>query len=554
MILPTASATLGDLHGASSGYPSLLQFYRNGVFDAQQYLLARKRASASDDLFSDDYLELASNEEFGENDPPQQKEKQKRQKHIILARRSEDGGLEAVPPTESLWFNAYVSCPQTGDKRFEQKFRRRFRLPYESYLQFVEDAREQNWFPKWSKRTLTGENCSPLELLILGSLRYLGRGFTFDDCEESTAISEEVHRVFFHRFIEVGSTILFDKYVLTPTTKEELAGHTAEFEMAGCPGTPGSTDATSIIHEQCAWRLRRLHKGGKSKHPTRTYNMTVNHRRRILGSTKGHPGSWNDKTVVLFDTFIKAIKRGDILQDNIFELLEKRGDEIVKVKYRGVWLVVDNGYHSWSITVPPFKNTNFRDEIRWSEWIESMRKDVECAFGILKGRWRILKTGVRLHATQSVDQIWLTCCALHNMLLEVDGLNAVWDGKQIATSEWEGDLGRLESEDVPMAMRRVLNPSQIRNYDTTVFGQVAPPEHQADGQEDMLLEDGAGRKEGRGDGDGEGCRDDGDGNVRTVGRLSLAFFRDRLVEHFNIMFTRGELQWPSRRGKAPREV
>jgi len=507
------------------------------VFDAQQYLLARKRASTSDDLFSDDDPEL----ELCENDPPAQKEKQKRQKRIILARRSEDGELESVPPTESMWFNAYVSCPQTGDKRFEQKFRRRFRLPYESFLQFVEDAREHNWFPRWSKRNQNGDDCSPLELLILGSLRYLGRGLTFDDCEESTAISEEVHRVFFHRFIEVGSTVLFDKYVLTPTTKEELAGHVAEFEMAGMPGTPGSSDATSIIHEQCAWRLRRLHKGGKSKHPTRTYNITVNHRRRILGSTKGHPGSWNDKTVVLFDTFIKAIKRGDILQDNIFELLEKRGDEIVKVKYRGIWIVVDNGYHAWSITIPPFKNTNFRDEIRWSEWSESMRKDVECAFGILKGRSRILKTGVRLHSTQSADRIWLTCCALHTMVLDVDGLDIAWDGKQVGTSEWEGDLGRLESEDVPMAMRRVLSPSQIRNYDTTVFGQVAPSEH---------LEDGVGREESRGDGNGEGSCD-GDG-VRSVGSLSLAFFRDRLVEHFNIMFQRGELQWPSRRGKAPR--
>ena len=109
------------------------------------------------------------------------------------------------------------------------------------------------------------------------------------------------------------------------TTKEELAKHTSEFEISGMPGTNAFSDANSIIHERCAWRLRRIHKVGTSKHPTRTYNMTVNHRRRILGTTRGHPGSWNEKTVVLFDTYIKAIKRGEILQDNIFILLEKRG-------------------------------------------------------------------------------------------------------------------------------------------------------------------------------------------------------------------------------------
>jgi hypothetical protein len=113
----------------------------------------------------------------------------------------------------------------------------------------------------------------------------------------------------------------------------------------------------------------------------------------------------NEKILVLFDTFIKGVKRGDILQENIFNLLETRGDKVVSVKYQGVWIVVNNGYHHWAITVPPVTNTNFRDEIHWSEWIESTRKDVECTFGILKGRWRILKTRVRLHPIDSVHML-----------------------------------------------------------------------------------------------------------------------------------------------------
>ena len=89
--------------------------------------------------------------------------------------------------------------------------------------------------------------------------------------------------------------------------------------------------------------LKRVHQGGKSKYATRTYNITVNHRRRILGTTKEHPGSWNNKTLVLFDIFIRDVKLGKIIQDNIFKLLERRGNEIVKVKYRGVRIIVNNG-------------------------------------------------------------------------------------------------------------------------------------------------------------------------------------------------------------------
>jgi hypothetical protein len=43
---------------------------------------------------------------------------------------------------------------------------------------------------------------SLIELLVLGLLRYIGRGWTFDDIKEQTAISNEVHRLFFHTFID----------------------------------------------------------------------------------------------------------------------------------------------------------------------------------------------------------------------------------------------------------------------------------------------------------------------------------------------------------------
>lgn len=56
------------------------------------------------------------------------------------------------------------------------------------------------------------------------------------------------------------------------------------------------------------------------------------------------------------------------------------------VSNRGVWLLVDNGYLEHSTLLPPMKITTTQAETRWSKWVESMRKDVECTFGILKGR------------------------------------------------------------------------------------------------------------------------------------------------------------------------
>ncbi len=99
--------------------------------------------------------------------------------------------------------------------------------------------------------------------------------------------------------------------------------------------------------------------------------------------------------MVRLDTFVSGIRDGTVLDDVNFELLACNKDGKVKqLRFNGAYLIVDNGYLNWSCTVPHFAVINNVDEIHWSKLLESMRKDVECTFGILKGRWRILKAGV----------------------------------------------------------------------------------------------------------------------------------------------------------------
>lgn len=58
--------------------------------------------------------------------------------------------------------------------------------------------------------------------------------------------------------------------------------------------------------------------------------------------------------------------------------------------------------------------------------MESMGKDVECTFDIRKRRWRILKAGICCHGVDVTNEFWLTCCELHNMLLDKDNLSEEW--------------------------------------------------------------------------------------------------------------------------------
>ncbi|KAL7480196.1 hypothetical protein ACHAW6_005892 [Cyclotella cf. meneghiniana] len=161
----------------------------------------------------------------------------------------------------------------------------------------------------------------------------------------------------------------------------------------------------------------------------RLYNITVNHRRRILHSTKGGPGRWNNKTMILFDTFVKGIHDCNHLDDVEFELFERSNADIATIKFRGGYVIVDNGYLRWSAIVPPYHVTNKITEIRWSKWVESMRKDVECAYGVFKGPWRILKTGIRVQGSKQLTKFGshAVCC--------ITGCWRLMDSMQIGNHE-----------------------------------------------------------------------------------------------------------------------
>ena len=184
-----------------------------------------------------------------------------------------------------------------------------------------------------------------------------------------------------------------------------------------------------------------------------------------MSLTDGHPARWNDKTLVRFDIVAMGLRNGQLLNDFTFKLYDYDEHGIVKeVNYRGPWIILDIGYLRWSTTIPPFKLTTSRKEIRFSEWMESIRKDVECTFGILKGieDW---------HSHPRFDMVWKTCCALHNWLLEVDGLGDKWENG--VPSEWEGPLGQHDLSDIQhiRALARLNNPGMYRNYDGSGIGQ-----------------------------------------------------------------------------------
>jgi Plant transposon protein len=431
-----------------------------------------------------------------------------------------DGTIKTISPRESSWYVTYILFPKLDNKKFNAKFRRRFRCSYTSFTNILELVKEDPLFKRWQSSDAAGKLSSPVELCLLGTLRYLGRGWTFDDVEESTSISEETFRRFFHCFIKWGASSLYDEFVCYPKTSNECRGSTKDMESAGFHGCVASTDATQVTMIRCPVSRGNEHRGPKETLPARTYNISVNHRRKILHTTTGHPSRWNDKTLSHFDVFIKSIKDGNILADHQFSLLERNGNNILQRKYRGCWIMCDNGYQKWSCLMSPIKDPIEFKQMRWSKWLESMRKDVECTFGILKGRFRVLKIGVRLHQIDSVDNLWRTCCALHNLFLEDDGLNYNWEEElgiddEESTDDEDDEYYLDDIDDTNVDLYNFYNGNEQNDEET----DDTDDEHYDQASIEILVKD-----------------------------CSNEYLRNKLIEHFDILFGKNKVKWPTRNG------
>lgn len=543
-------------------------------FDIGLFLLYRRRRWY-DESFQDmlDMLDLLhddndADEEVNEDKEvarPQKRRRKEVQREQRIYRCPIDGQIKPLGPQNTSWYANYVECPDTTSDKFHRKFRRRFRMSFQSFQLHLQEVKgSTDHFGKWSSRDCTGKQSSPIELLLLATLRYLGRGWTFDDMEEQTLICEEVHRRFLHVYIQWASTYLYQKYVVLPRNNEELKQSSSEYELAGLPGCLGSQDATHIGMHRCQYRLRQYHNSYKLPMPTRTYNLTVNHRRRILSSTRGHPGRWNDKTLVLFDELSTGLRDGRMYNNMEFNLLELDRDtgRVKKVRYVGAWLLVDNGYLWWPTLIPPITSPSTWEEFRFSKWMESMRKDVECTFGILKCRFAVLKRGITLQGIDATDRIWLTCCALHNFLLEEDGLDVDWGGVQDANTMRGDERGQAGANPRAEGVQRDINltdndantnPGGMEHEDNTHPMNVGRDRntrgvggtgHDANTEPRGAFYEGA---------DPEAIADPMPLNLNLppvkVWSLSRDQFRDRLVENFSIRWSRKEIVWPSRAGQ-----
>ena len=93
----------------------------------------------------------------------------------------------------------------------------------------------------------------------------------------------------------------------------------------------------------------------------------------------------------------------------------------------------------------PMRITDTLAEAAHHQQLVSTRKSVECTFGILKQRFRILKVPMLFRTKARVDAVMFTCCRLHNILHDDSGQRTKFD--DVFEGNWsEGELAAIRQK------------------------------------------------------------------------------------------------------------
>lgn len=274
---------------------------------------------------------------------------------------------------------------------------------------FLPRVVEYDIFPKKYKGGI------PVEFKTLVGLRMLGRGNCTDDIAEMSMIGASTINVIFKQFIYGVSKHMFPVYV-KPPTGDHLKEVMDTYCRLGFPGAVGSIDCTHIPWNKCPVSLTHLCKGIE-KFTSLSFEVVVDHTRCIHSCTDGFIGTAPDSVIVLNDEYCKAIASG-MYKDVEFSLYDVDGHWTT---FHGAYLIANNGYSDRWIFRKPMNNAVDTRSVYWSEFLESVRKDVECTFGVLKRRFMFLIKPIEYHTAEVLTAAMKTACTIHNLLLAWDG-------------------------------------------------------------------------------------------------------------------------------------
>ena len=290
-------------------------------------------------------------------------------------------------------------------------FERRFRMSRRLFNQIHDRIMGLDPFVQKYDKFKKTPGIYPLVKLV-GCFRFLAYGSAYDSFDEHLSIGEQTLKDYVRDFCQLIIQEYGDQYLNRSPTAEERAAISNVMTMKGFPGCIGSWDCKHFVWKNCPVRLQGQHQGhAEGGRKTLILEAIADHRRYFWQVNFGDPGALNDINVLDKSSIIGGLMSGN------FSI--KTDPYVINGRQRDWnYFLVDGIYPEWSIFVTTFTKAIDQRKRRFAATQERVRKDIECAFGVLLQRFHILARPLRGWYLDDIVALLNCCIILHNMIVD----------------------------------------------------------------------------------------------------------------------------------------
>ncbi|KAL5719056.1 hypothetical protein ACHQM5_011888 [Ranunculus cassubicifolius] len=286
-----------------------------------------------------------------------------------------------------------------------EQFKNRFRVSRDVFLRIYHRLRNHPLFIR--KTDGLGHKGIHPKVKITAAFRYLAYGSAANTLDETYFLGIQTTIDALLHFCTAMNEEFGSEYMRIPN-KADVARILEDSEARGWPGCLGSLDCTTWEWKNCPISQVGQYMG-KTHEATLVMEALCSHDGWIWHSLCGMAGGFNDITVLDHSNLFEPYCTGALPPVNYY---------VNGVHYNMGYYLCDGIYPKWACLINAERVLDTAAKRNFTKVHEATRKDIECSFGRLKGKWHILERPARFHYREDMTNVMNCCVILHNMAVQ----------------------------------------------------------------------------------------------------------------------------------------
>jgi hypothetical protein len=251
---------------------------------------------------------------------------------------------------------------------------------------------------------------------LAAALRWLAVGGMYQPVAANFGLADSTLLQFLEVVVQAINRRLAPQLITLPTSKEAVEETIHDFYVLskGLPMCVGAIDGTVVSFRKPEGPFGYKYWSYKHRECSLLILGVVDACGRFTYVSPSNPGSQGDAGVFALSSLKKALEDKSLYGEELahtFRLPSTSEERAISP-----YIVADSAFACTTYMLKPYKETSAmsRMERDFNKALCRARRVVECAFGRLKGRWRVLAGRVGTADPDFFAEVALACCVLHN--------------------------------------------------------------------------------------------------------------------------------------------